>query len=202
MASVDELIEVDVGFRICSPGFSAYDPRVGRMSNSIPGTAENGGCYNHAAGFKAVADCMLGRAKEAWHTFLKAAPDSPWNPVTQSEIEPFSFTNMYQTVDVCYGKSGYPWRTGTAAWFTVVLLEWILGARRHWDGLLIDPCLTKTVPHAKVRRTFRNAVYEIEIDNTAGRCKGAREVTVDGRRIAGNLITPAAGGVHQVKVVI
>ena len=60
---------------------SKYDPRIGKFSTTMPGHAENGGCYNHAAGFKVVADCMLGRAEEAWDTFIKVAPDNPQNPL-------------------------------------------------------------------------------------------------------------------------
>jgi cellobiose phosphorylase/N,N'-diacetylchitobiose phosphorylase len=168
----------------------------------MPGHVENGGCYNHAAGFKAVADCLLGKADKAWETFLKVAPDSPWNPVSVSEAEPFSFNNFYSSVPQVYGRSGYPWRTGTAGWFTVLLVEWILGARRHYDGLLIDPCLTRTIPRAHLVRQFRGATYDIDLDNTAGRSRGAKSITVDGRLIKGNIIPPFKDGVHTVKVVI
>jgi len=202
MGSVDKHIETDMGFRICNPGFSKYDPRVGRMSNGIPDHIENGGCYNHAAGFKGVADCMLGRAEEAWRTFVKVAPDNPSNPVSVSGTEPFSFTNSYSMCKHIYGQAGYPWRTGTAAWFTVLLVEWILGARRSYDGLLIDPCLPKAIPRAHVRRAFRSAVYEIDIDNTAGRGRGVSSVSVDGEAIKGNVLPPLEGGVHNVKVVV
>jgi cellobiose phosphorylase len=202
MRMVDELLSVDVGYRICAPGFSQYDPRVGRMSNTMPGMAENGGCYCHAAGFKGVADCMLGRAEEAWETFVKVAPDNPRNPVSQSLMEPFSFTNMFSMVPQCYGRSGYPWRTGTSGWFTMLLLEWILGARRHYKGLLISPCLSKTVPCAALTRTFRGATYQIEFDNSAGRCVGATSITLDGRPVSGNILPLSASGTHTVKVVI
>lgn len=202
MAAVDKYIETDVGYRICWPAFSEYDPRVGKMSNSMPGHVENGGCYCHAAGFKGVADCMLGRPEEAWRTFVKTAPDSPWNPVSQSEMEPFSFTNSYSQVPLAYGRSGYPWRTGTAGWLTVLLVEWILGARRSLDGLLIDPCLSKTLKTAKVRRTFRGATYEIALDNRAGRCTGATEIRMDGQKITGNLLPVMKDGVHKVEVII
>jgi len=202
MDSLEKHLKTDLGYRLCAPPFSQYDPHIGHMSNSMPGHAENGGCYNHAAGFKAVADCVLGRAEAAWETFLKVAPDSPWNPVSVSEAEPFSFNNFYSTVPFVYGRSGYPWRTGTAGWFTVLLVEWILGARRHHKGLLIDPCLTRTIPRARVVRKFRGATYHIELDNSAGRSKGAASITVDGRHVQGNIIAPFAGGVHEVKVVI
>lgn len=202
MRMVDKLLTVDVGYRICAPGFSKYDPRVGHMSNSMPGNAENGGCYNHAAGFKGVADCMLGRAEQAWDTFIKVAPDSPLNPVSRSQIEPFSFTNSYSMCEYAYGRSGYPWRTGTAAWFTMLLIEWILGARRGYKGLLIDPCMTKRLKTASVVRTFRGARYEISLDNSAGRCTGARSITLDGKKIDGNVLPDLGKGTHKVRVVI
>ncbi len=203
MRSVDEWLTEDVGYRICTPPFSEYDPRVGRMSNSMPGHVENGGCYNHAAGFKAVADCMLGRAERAWETWVKVAPDSPENPVRQSQVEPFSFTNSYSTVPFIYGRSGYPWRTGTAGWFTVLLIEWILGARRSFEGLLIDPCLSKTRMDARVVRRFRGATYDIHLDNAAGRCKGATSITCDGAKVVGDVLPDFRDGqVHKVEVII
>ncbi len=202
MAAVDELCSVELGYRICVPGFSEYDPRVGRMSNSIPGHVENGGCYNHAAGFKGVADCLLGRAEQAWETFVKVAPDNPRNPVSRSGVEPFSFTNSYSMCEFVYGQAGYPWRTGTASWFAMLLVEWILGARRSYDGLLIDPCLTRNIARAKVERTFRGARFVIELDNTAGRCRGAQQIILDGSAIKGQVLPDLRDGVHCVHVVI
>ncbi|KPK66022.1 MAG: hypothetical protein AMK73_01265 [Planctomycetes bacterium SM23_32] len=202
MDAVEERIKTDVGYRIVAPPYTNYDPRVGRMSNSMPGQAENGGCYNHAAGFKGVADCVLGRAEQAWETFRKVAPDNPANPVSRSKNEPFCFTNFFSTVPQIYGQAGLPMRTGTAGWFTVLLVEWILGARRSYRGLLVDPCLAREVPHAHVVRTFRGAVYDITLDNEAGRGKGARSVSVDGEAIEGNLLPVFDGGEHEVEVVI
>ena len=202
MGSVDRHLETDLGYRICNPPFTQYDPRVGRMSNSIPGHVENGGCYCHAAGFKGVADCVLGRAEEAWATFVKVAPDNPKDPIAVSTLEPFSFTNSYSMCEYVYGRAGYPWRTGTAGWMTVLLIEWILGAGRAYDGLTIDPCLTRTIPQARVVRRFRGATYDIALDNTAGRCKGATSISVDGEHIEGNVLPVFEGGTHKVEVVI
>jgi len=202
MASIDKHIERDIGFPLCTPAFSSYDPRVGKMSNSMVGAAENGGCYCHGAGFKGVADCVLGRAEEAWRTFVKIAPGNPENPYARAGGEPFSFVNFYTTVPYIYGQAGYGWRTGTAGWMTTLLVEFILGAKRGWDGLTIDPCLTATIPHAKVTRRFRGASYNITLDNTAGRCTGTTSITVDGEKIEGNVLPLFDGGEHEVAVVI
>lgn len=204
MAAVDELIETDHGFSIAAPPFTEFDERVGKFSASRPLLAENGGCYNHAAGFKGVADCMLGRAEQAWRTYLKVAPGSPWNPVSNSCVEPFSFTNCYSITPEWPGLAMYPWRTGTTAWFTQLLVEWILGARRHYDGLLIDPCLPAALERAAVVRTFRGSRYHITIENPEKRSgRGCREVWLDGvRQMSHILPPPALGKRHEVRAVI
>ncbi|HOK05137.1 MAG TPA: hypothetical protein PLN24_07790, partial [Victivallales bacterium] len=199
MDSVKKYLECEIGFRICAPGFSKYDPRVGRMSNSMPGFAENGGCYNHAAGFKGLADCLLRRGNDAWRTFVKIAPDNPQNPVSQSACEPFSFTNMYALTKHCYGFAGYPWRTGTAAWFTILLVEWILGARRSYSGLIIDPCLPETMKKAELIRKFRGAEYLIRINNTGAKIK---KIKLDGQFIRGNILPDLRNGKHIVEVLL
>jgi cellobiose phosphorylase len=91
----------------------------------------------------------------------------------------------------------YPWRTGTAGWMTMGLVEWILGARRHYDGLLIDPCLPSAIPAARVTRTFRDTVYKISITRT-----GSRKILLDGGAIPKNILPPPDRGVHEVTVTL
>ncbi len=200
MSKVDELLETDIGYRICVPPYAKHDPRVGRMSNAMPGTNENGGCYNHAAGFKAVADCLLGRAEQAWRTFVKVTPDSPENPIENSGAEPFSYTNSYSSVPQVYGKSGYAWRTGTAGWFVQVLVERILGARRSYRGLLIDPCLPAALGEARVTRRFRGATWDIHLINRPGGGKAPRRITIDGRPHEGTTLPLLTAGRFAVEV--
>ncbi len=202
MQSVDRLIEVDFGFPISAPPFTKFDERIGKFSASRPYYAENGGCYNHAAGFKGMADCLLGRSEEAWRTFVKVTPGSPWNPVANSGAEPFSFTNCYSLIPEHPGRAMYPWRTGTCSWMTMLLVEGILGARRHYDGLQISPCLPKEIQTAKVVRTFRGAVFQISLDNRDGRGVGARTILLDGNPVEGNILPDLRSGTHTVEVVV
>ena len=79
----------------------------------------------------------------------------------------------------------------------------LLGAQRDYEGLRIDPCLPAKWKKVKITRPFRNAVYEIEINNPEGVEHGSIEVLVDGKKIDGNLIKPHQDGkTHKVKVVI
>lgn len=200
MDAVEEHLVRDAGLCLNAPPMSRFDPRVGRFSTIMPGHATNGGCYNHAAGFKLVADCLLGRAEQAWQTYLKVAPGNPQNPISRSGAEPFSFQNMYELVPQIYGQAGYPWRTGTAAWLTMGLIEWICGARRAYDGLLIDPCLPRELSHVRLRRVFRGTTFDIELDNSAGRGQGVKQIKVDGQMVDGKVLTMLDGKQHRVKV--
>ena len=198
MRQVDEKLETDIGYRICFPPYAEYDPRVGRMSKSMPGASENGGCYNHAGGFKGVADCILGRSEQAWRTFTKITPGSPENPLSRSGAEPFSYVNSYSSVPQIYGKSGYAWCTGTAGWMTQLMIEYILGARRSYDGLVIDPCLPAALTEARITRRFRGATYHIHLINRPGGGKGPKSITLDGRPIRGNVLPLADSGEYHV----
>ena len=72
-----------------------------------------------------------------------------------------------------------------------LLIEYILGARRDYDGLRIDPCLPAALPEAKIMRTFRSTQFDISIRQT-----GTKSITVDGRAIDGQII-PATGAPRQ-----
>ena len=202
LESVDRYCEKPEGFAVCDPPCSTFDDRVGKFTLSMPLNAENGGCYNHAAGFKAVADCMLGRAEEAWRTVEKVAPGGPHLPVSVSGAEPFAFVNHYSLVPSARGGHGYAWRTGTATWMVVAMLEYILGARRDYAGLRLSPCLASKVATASLVRRFRGSTYNIALDNRDGRCVGAREIRLDGEIIQGDVLPITSGKVHTVSVII
>lgn len=202
MDSLEKWLGLDIGYRTVWPPFSTFNPRVGGSSTVFPGNIENGSSYNHAVGFKAVADCLLGRPEHAWDTFRKIAPDNPDNPITRSKMEPFCFSNKFYADDYHYGEALYGWNTGTGAWFTMLVVEYILGVRRGYDGLRIIPCLTKRIPQASVIRKFRGATFDIRIDNTAGRCTGVTRITLNGEPLSGNQLPDLRHGTHIVEVVI
>jgi len=54
-----------------------------------------------------------------------------------------------------------------------------------------------------LRRPFRGAIYEISIKNPNGVEYGVKEITVDGKKLSGNLIKPHKDGkVHKVEVLM
>ena len=101
------------------------------------------------------------------------------------------------------GEGSHSWATGTAAWMLVVVWEWMLGVRPELVGLRIDPCLPSSWTRAKMTRTYRGAIYEIEIEKPAGVCKGEVRMVLDGEELDGNIVPSREDGTrHSVKIVV
>lgn len=198
--SIDSM-EHDFGFPLNSPPYTEYSPNVGRMSGMLPGEFENGGVYCHATGFKILADCKLGRGSEAIRTLKKIMPDSELNPSTQSGAEPYVFTNCYSTHPKYYGKSYWSWTTGTSAWAMMCLYEGILGVKRDYEGLKIEPNFPADWEEARMTRHFRNEDYKIIFHNSLHLEHGKPQIVVDGKIISGNVIPEFNDGqTHKIVV--
>ena len=195
---VIDSMERDFGFPLNDPPYRGFDPMAGRMSGMLPGLFENGGVYCHASAFKILMDCRLGRGDEALRTLKKIMPDSENNPSSQSGAEPYVFTNCYSTHSKYFGRSYQSWTTGTSAWSLMGLYEGILGVKRDYDGLRIEPAFPGDWDHTELTRRFRNADYIIRYRRTE-----ERGITVDGKRIEDTFLPDFRDGKsHSIEVAI
>lgn len=200
LSAVDGM-EQDFGFPLNMPPYQAYDPHVGRMSGMLPGLFENGGVYCHATGFKILMDCKAGRASKALQTLKKIMPDSGKNPSSQSGAEPYVFTNCYSTHPGYYGKSYQSWTTGTSVWCMMGLYEGIMGVKRDYEGLKIEPCFPAEWEWAEMTRHFRGADYHIVIKNPEHLENGKGSIRVDGEMCAASVLPDFRDGRrHKVEI--
>ena len=206
MAAVDEHLDSWVGPHLLYPPYTKPDPTIGSLTGFHPGTCENGPCYCHAASFKIVADCMLGRGEKAFQTFRTIMPGGDADRrVPEPGCPPFAFVNGRVAAYHPYhaGEHGGAWATGTVSWCFQAAGQYILGVRPDLEGLRIDPCVPPDWQEFSVSRLYRGARYHVHVRNPNGLAKGVREVTLDGRRIEGNLLPPQpAGGEHQVEALM
>jgi cellobiose phosphorylase len=185
-ASIERRLDTPYGFKTLHPAYTAFQERVGRVTAMAPGMWENGTPYCHATGFKIFADCAAGRGDQALQTYMKVMPDNDGNPSTHSGCEPYAFTNQYIGPDnPRAGETQFAWMTGAGGWFFRAMTEGILGVRADFDGLLIDPCLPAAWKSCRLSRWFRNARYEVEIQNPEGLQSGRVELLVDGHAVEG-----------------
>lgn len=184
LASIDKM-ETDEGIPLCMPPYKQYEAEVGRMSGMLPGVYENGGIYNHASCFKVMADCKLKRKEHAVNSLLKIIPDGQFNSSLKTTTEPYVFTNCYlkhPSVDMMVGSS---WQTGTSAWALRCYFEGILGLKRTYEGLMIDPCIPNEWKEVEVHRCFRGASIVIKIMNHGG---NSVSLMVDGQKLEGKIL--------------
>jgi N,N'-diacetylchitobiose phosphorylase len=94
----------------------------------------------------------------------------------------------YATVNVNAGKSRVPWLTGTVSWSYFVAVQSILGIRPELDGLRIDPCIPSSWPGFECEREFRGKRITIKVTNPNKKCRGVTSLTVDGKKVSGNVL--------------
>jgi len=193
-ASVKTQLETGYGKVLSFPQSTFLKPRIGQMSIMTPGFYENGSVYTHGNCFWSAALAMSGRGTEAWEAISTVLPDTPNKP--NGDSEPFVIPNMYigPVVKRRQQRSLYlsGWRTGSAAWIYTTATEWILGARAEYEGLRIDPKLPEGWEWAEIHRTFRGALYMVQIERGSG--SSELEVIFNGRKLDSNLIPPLAKG--------
>jgi len=202
MDAVEQHLETEYGPALFLPAYPQPNPKIGIITRFAPGTKENGTIFNHPVCWAIMALCNLGRGDKAYDMWKKTSFMTRGEQPDVYKAEPYVYAEYVMGPDSrFFGQGEFTWMTGTAAWMWKVCLEWILGLRPHFDGLLVDPCIPTEWDTYTVKRPFRNAVYQMTVENPEHVSKGVRSLTVDGVEQPANLITPPRdGGVHEVRV--
>ena len=183
MDVVENKLEKKIGPLLLYPAYTKSDPEIGYLTRYSPGVRENGGVYTHASTWAVIAEAMLGRGDAAFRIYSKLNPIYRGKDPDVYNAEPYVTSgNIEGPGSKYFGRGGWSWYSGSATWLFKVGLEWILGIRPTFDGLIIDPCIPKKWSTYSVRRTFRGAVYDFEIRNPKHLNCGILELWVDGQR--------------------
>jgi cellobiose phosphorylase len=183
MNVVESKLEYEIGPILLYPAYKTPDKDVGYLTRYAAGMRENGGVYTHGATWAIIAEAMLGRGDAAYRMYSKLNPINRGKKPDEYFAEPYVTPGNIEGPDSAfYGRGGWTWYTGSAAWLFKVGLEWILGVRAAFDGLLLDPCIPQAWDGFKVQRIFRGAHYFIEVKNPEHVNCGVKELWVDGAR--------------------
>ncbi len=183
MDVVEQNLESEIGPLLLAPAYKTPDRYIGYLTRYSPGMRENGGVYTHGATWTVIAEAMLGRGEAAYRMYCKLNPINRGKQPDRYCAEPYVTAGNIEGPDSAFfGRGGWTWYSGSAAWLFKVGVEWILGIRPTFDGLLIDPCIPRAWAGFRVRRVFRGAVYEIEVRNPEKVECGVKELWVDGIR--------------------
>ncbi len=204
MDSVAEILATPKGPKILHPAYTKPDPTIGLATRCVPGKKENGAVFNHPVAWAIIAELILGRAEQAWTYYKQALPMNPAVDIDRYEVEPYVYAEYVTSPDhPTFGQASHTWLTGSAAWMLRGFVDYLLGVRPVYAGLLIDPCLPAEFRKYSVKRGFRNAVYNISVQNLDGVSKGKTSITVDEKKINSSILPVFEdGAVHEVKVSI
>ncbi len=184
--AIDENLLTDYGYLLSYPTFMDFDEEIGRITAMEPGIAENGTIYSHGNAFIIFALLKLGMADKAYDIFKKISPGYYEKGNEQKkEGVPYSYTNCYYGPDHRHSpyEMEYSWITGSVAWFYNTMHQWMLGIRKEYDGLTINPILPSGWNEASVDMDFRGKHLNIKI------VRGdSKKIVLNGKELEGNKI--------------
>ncbi len=189
MDALKKKLATPYGIMLSAPPFTKTPPTVmgGVIYNH--GIKENAGIFCHTQGWAVISECILGNGDQAYEYYRAFMPSAYNERADLREIEPYAHCQTtYAPCNRNGGKSRVPWLSGTASWACHSAIQWILGIRPELEGLRIDPCIPKSWQGFTITRNFRGKDIHITIENPDGRCRGVRELLVEGKTIKGNII--------------
>lgn len=200
LAAMREHLVSEVGALLLAPAFDEPDPAVGYITRYAPGLRENGGVYTHAATWAIAAAAKMHDAElvDRLLTAINPANKDPERYWAEPYVLP---GNVDGPESPYFGRGGWTWYTGSAAWLQRIVCEWVLGVRPTWAGLQLDPCLPPAWREAHMTRPWRGSRYDIRIERRDD-APAQPTVELDGQKLPTNVIPPptGSGGNHTVIV--
>lgn len=202
MNSARKYLFREYGPLLLTPAYSKTDAEIGYITRYAPGIRENGGVYTHAATWGVWALAMLGEGDAAWEAYASMSPPRRGTDPDLYFGEPYVTPGNIDGPDSpTFGRGGWTWYSGSAAWMQKIALEWICGVRPTRNGLVIDPCVPSHWSSFSVHRRFRGANYNVTVSNPLGLQRGVRSILLDGQPVSGNTLPPQCDGAeHSVEV--
>jgi cellobiose phosphorylase len=204
MDSVFARLNTRNGIKLSAPGFDGFCPTKGGVSTYPPGAKENGGIFLHANPWAMIAEAMLGNGDRAYTYYAQINPGAKNDRIEEYECEPYVYAqNILGDEHPQFGLARNSWLTGTASWVYQAATMYILGIKPTYRGLWVNPCIPAEWPGYTLRRYFRDAWYEIQVENPQHVHGGIKSIEADGQAIYDQIVPIYAdGGTHRIVVTL
>ncbi|KAF2002607.1 glycoside hydrolase family 94 protein [Amniculicola lignicola CBS 123094] len=206
LPEVDSQLSTPYGVVMFYPPFSQMREDVGRVTQKYPGQGENGSVYNHAGAFYVWAMYSISEPDRAFRILRQMIPGPDEEDYVRRGQLPVFIPNYYRggwkaqekKWERAAGRSSQLFNTGSVSWVYRCVVEGLCGLKGEKDGLAVRPQLPKDWEGMKIRREFRGAVFEVEVNRGEGK---EVAVVVDGKKIEGNVIKDfGKGKTYKVEV--
>jgi cellobiose phosphorylase len=200
--SVEKKLATDHGIMILQPAYQEYHLELGEVSSYPPGYKENAGIFCHNNPWVMIGEAMEKQGDKVFDYYSRICPAFREDISDIHRTEPYVYSQMIAGKDAAnHGEAKNSWLTGTASWNFVVISQWILGLRPHWQGLEIDPCIPSNWPEFRASRVFRNNRYNIIVRNPEGVNSGIKTILVNGEEFQTGIL-PLKESFTQWEVVV
>lgn len=193
MKKVEPMVDTPVGPVHNWPPFTKYNKDIGSITGIPQGNFTNGNVYCHAASFKIAADYAAGRNDKAFETFKRILP-------SEEKSEPYAQPNSYVGPSALRKErnvSDDPWRTGTVAWNMLNCFDNLLGFKRDFKGVTINPQIPSYWNESSYKRFFRGTTFKIII--TRG---NTQKVKIDGVEQVDAFVEVPVTGLNKKEITI
>ncbi|MFX1282997.1 MAG: GH36-type glycosyl hydrolase domain-containing protein [Promethearchaeota archaeon] len=188
--SVKKHLDTEYGVMLLAPPFTEYYPELGGITTFSPGLKENASIFCHTNPWLIIAECKLGRGGRAYEYYKKIAPPTKNRMGEIHKAEPYVYSQMIAGKNhPKFGLAKNSWLTGTAAWSMKVVMESILGIQPTFHGLKVDPCIPNEWTNFRVIRRFRDATYDIKVENPNHVSKGVKKVNIGKKTLESNQLS-------------
>ena len=192
---------------LLDPPFDHKGPSPGYIAGYLPGVRENGGQYNHAAIWAAMAFAALGDSARAWSLLGIINPvnrAATADDMARYRVEPYVMAADVYTVAPHTGRGGWSWYTGSSGWMYRLIVESLLGLQLKADGdgarLVLSPCLPGDWPGYALEYRHGRTLYQIEVTQVRP-VADAIELRLDGELQAGRSVPLVDDGKpHRVEM--
>lgn len=162
--SVNKYLVNDYGAELLYPPYSKYYLELGEISSYPPGNKENGSVFCHNNPWIVIGFTTINDAENAFSLYKKNSPAFIEDISDIHKTEPYVYSQTIAGRSAKnYGEAKNSWLTGTASWTFTAASQHILGIKPHFDGLEINPVLSKEIDDLTIYRKFRNNNFIIKV---------------------------------------
>ena len=189
--------------KLLDPPFEKGKIDPGYIKSYMPGVRENGGQYTHSSCWAIIAEAILGFGNKATE-FYKMI-----NPIEHSrtkegakkyKVEPYVIAADIYGANNLAGRGGWTWYTGSASWYYIAGIEYILGLKIENETMKIEPCIPNEWQEYQMKYKYGDSIYNIIVKNPERKNSGVTKIIVNGKEVENRIKLEKNGGVFNVKV--
>ena len=183
----NHLVDKENGIiKLLDPPFEKGKLNPGYIKSYLPGVRENGGQYTHSSCWVIIAESILGFGDKALEYYRMINPIEHSRTKEASnkyKVEPYVISADIYGAGNLAGRGGWTWYTGSASWYYMAGIEYILGFKIENNTIKINPCIPKDWKEYEIKYRYKNAIYNIKVKNPEGKNTGVSKIIINGNEI-------------------